>query len=366
MRLGVIGTGLAIDKLHWPALRQLRDEFEIVAFANHTRPKAEAFALTAGLDMRDYHADYADLLRRDDVEAVLISLPIPLLYPVSRDAMQAGKHVISEKPAGANIEQARQFVKLPTRFPNRTLLIAENFFYRDDLRLARSLLDQGAIGRVHLMQWRVVTQGVPKAGEFSSTLWRIVPEYRGGYFLDAAVHHTAQMRMLCGEVDEVHAYVSDVNATMGGPSDMVLNLRFANSALGSYTGGFLPIPTPEETNEMRLYGSDGILVIRMSPKRHLQLFRPDASPRTFTPPTDGGYINQLIDFRDGILTGGKVVGTVAQSYHNLNIIMRALDSAEAGRPVTMATGADEPRADGVPVWRRPGGDTLFDAATADV
>ncbi|HYW88620.1 MAG TPA: Gfo/Idh/MocA family oxidoreductase, partial [Chloroflexota bacterium] len=67
VRLGVIGTGLATEKLHWPALRQMPDRFEIVAFANHTRPKAEAFAQLAGLSMDDYHADYADLLARDDV-----------------------------------------------------------------------------------------------------------------------------------------------------------------------------------------------------------------------------------------------------------------------------------------------------------
>ena len=85
------------------------DRFEIVALANHTRPKAEAFAQLAGLSMDDYHADYADLLARDDVEAVLICLPIPLLYPSARAALEAGKHVLCEKPAGANVEQGREF-----------------------------------------------------------------------------------------------------------------------------------------------------------------------------------------------------------------------------------------------------------------
>ena len=125
--------------------------------------------------------------------------------------------------------------------------------------------------------WRVVLQGVPKDGEYTGTRWRIEPEYRGGYFLDAAVHHTAQMRMLCGEVDEVQAYVGDFNPTMGGPSDMVLNLRFASSAIGNYTGGFLPIATPSETNEMRLYGSEGILSILVAPERSLHVFRSDGS-----------------------------------------------------------------------------------------
>jgi len=359
LRLGVIGTGLAIEKLHWPALRQMPERFEVCAFANHTRPKAEAFAQQAGLDMRNYHADYADLLRRDDVEAVLIALPIPLLYPATRDALQAGKHVICEKPAGADLEQAKEFVTLEDQLNSRKVLLAENFFYRDDLRLARTLIDDGAIGTLHMWSWRVVMQSVPQAGAYTSTPWRQVPEYRGGFFLDAGVHHTAQMRMLCGEVQELQAYVNDANPTMGGPSDMVLNLRFPNSAIGSYIGGSLPIPTPDEPNEMRLYGSTGSLRVSTQHRR-LELVRADGSVHAYTPATDGGYVNQLINFYDAILFDEPIVGTIAQSYHNLAIVMRALDSAEAGQPVRMAGLPEEPQANGVPLWRPRGRDPLLE------
>ena len=154
IRLGIVGTGLAIEKLHWPALRQMTDRYEVVAFCNDTRPPAEVFAARADLAMDAYTPDYHELLRRDDVEAVLIALPIPLLYPVTRAALEAGKDVISEKPTGSNLEQGREFLALAEQFPERKVLVGENFFYRDDLRLARSLLDAGAIGRLHLMAWR--------------------------------------------------------------------------------------------------------------------------------------------------------------------------------------------------------------------
>src|SRR3712207_113065 len=94
VRLGVIGTGLAVEQLHWPALRRMPDRFQVAAFANHTRPKAEHFARYSGASLDDYHQDYREVLRRDDVEAVLVSLPIPLNYPVARDCLEAGKHVI--------------------------------------------------------------------------------------------------------------------------------------------------------------------------------------------------------------------------------------------------------------------------------
>ncbi len=163
IRLGVIGTGLAVEKLHWPALKRMPDRFRVAAFCDLERPTAEHFAGYSGAAMDDYTADYHDLLRREDVDAVLISLPIPLNYAVTRAALEAGKEVICEKPSGANEAEGRAFVELAAAHPERTVLIAENWFYRDDLRLARSLLDEGRIGRVHLVAWRCVTQLVPRA-----------------------------------------------------------------------------------------------------------------------------------------------------------------------------------------------------------
>src|SRR5215210_2045514 len=138
LRLGIIGTGLAVEKLHWPALRRLSDRFRVVAFSNRTRPNAEKFASYSGVSIDHYVAEYHDLLKRQDVDAVLISLPIPLNFPVTRAALEAGKHVICEKPAGADEVEGRAFVELATRHPDRCIMIAENWFYRDDLRLARS------------------------------------------------------------------------------------------------------------------------------------------------------------------------------------------------------------------------------------
>jgi len=129
IRLGVIGTGLAVQRLHWPALERLTDAFRLTAFANHSRPKAENFAGYAGMSMDDYAADYHDLLERSDVDAVLISLPIPMNFPVTKAALEAGKHVICEKPAGVNDAEARKFIELVDQYPDLTVLITENSFY---------------------------------------------------------------------------------------------------------------------------------------------------------------------------------------------------------------------------------------------
>lgn len=364
IRLGIIGTGLAIEQLHWPALRQLTDRFQIVAFANDHRPNAERFAAYSGADMANYHADYRDLLARDDVEAVLIALPIPLNYPVARDALAAGKEVICEKPAGVNLDEADAFLALPAEFPGRTILIAENFFYRDDLRLARSLLDDGAIGRLHLVHWRMVSRLVPRPGTFSSTPWRHDPGYQGGPHLDAGVHHTAQLRLLCGDVLRVHGDIQDANATHGGPSDLTLNLRFASGAIGNYTASYPELAVPPEPNELRLYGDRALMVVA---GRRVAVHRPDGSAEEHRPEgSDGGYYNELLNFYEAIVHGEPVVGTIAQTVENMRIVLKGLESAECGQAIELADAADDAAVPGVPLWRPRGATGLFDGLPGQI
>jgi len=369
IRLGVVGTGLAVERLHWPALSKLQERFQVVAFANDTREPAERFAKNAGLEMSAYHADYHALLRRDDVEAVLVAVPIPLLYPVVRAALEAGKHVLSEKPTGTNLEQAREFLALRDQFPGRKVLVGENFFYRDDLRLARSLLDDGAIGRPHLVAWRNVFHLVPREGQFSSTPWRWSPLYRGGPQLDAGVHHIAQIRLLCGDVEDLQAYVQYANPTHGGPSDLVLNLHFVSHAVGSFVAAHLAIPSPDEPNEMRIYGHEGVMAVggRMRGPRHVHVYRPDGSTEAWTVEgADGGYYGEWLNFHDALVHDEPIVGTIAQSFHNLLLVMHALDSAEEHRLVEVTDAPDGLSEAGVPLWRPRGATGLFDGLPVDV
>jgi len=356
VRLGVIGTGLAVEQLHWPALKRMPERFAIAAFANHSRPKAEHFASYTGASMADYHADYHDLLRRDDVEAALISLPIPLNYAVTRDCLAAGKDVICEKPAGVDEDEGRAFLALETEFPERKVLIAENCFYRDDLRLARSLLDDRAIGRVHLMTWRMVSQLVPQPGRFSSTPWRHHPAYRGGAHLDGGVHHTAQIRMLCGDVRRVHGTTQSANSTVDAPSDLTLDLEFADGAIGNYTACYPEIPVPPESNEMRLYGTEGVMALGgQGSSRHVAIYRPDGAVEEHRfEQIDSGYFGEFLNFYEAIMHGAPIVATIAQSFHNMLIVLRGLDAAEQTRVF------DLDPATAVPLWRPHGAAGLFD------
>jgi predicted dehydrogenase len=361
IRLGLIGTGLAVEKLHWPALAQLRDRYVISAFSDTSPSQASHFATYSGADVANYVSDYRDLLARDDVDAVLISVPIPMLYQVARESLAAGKHVFCEKPTGTDERQARDFLALTDEYPDRTVLIAENFFYRDDIRLARSLLDDGTIGKLHLMAWRVAIRLVPRAGSFTGTPWRQRPAYRGGVHLDAGIHNIAQIRMLCGDAIRVHAATQRANSTIDGPSVLTLNLEFTSGAIGNYTACYPEIALPSEANEMRLYGTEGVMILSGTPaERQVTVHRADGSAETHSfRSIDNGYLAELLNFSDALTHGESVVGTIPQSYKNMLIVLRGLDSAE--RRQAMALGDVCAVADDVPtLWRPRGASGLFD------
>ena len=357
IRLGIIGTGLAIEKLHWPALARLKDAFEVVAFANHTQPKAEHFSSYSGVPMDRFHRQYQALLARDDVDAVLIALPIGLTFTVTREALEAGKHVICEKPAGANLREAYDFLELEKQYPDRVVLVAENWFYRDDLRFARTLLDRGDIGPTRLVSWRLVNQLIPRDDQFSSTPWRHHIDYAGGPHLDGGVHHTAEIRLLAGDADRLQAEIQDANSTHDGPSILTMNLHFVSGAVGNYTASYPEIPAVDEPNELRIYGTRGQMVLG---RNTIRVEQADGASRGYRiAQQDGGYYNELIDFHDAIRYGTTPVGSVTQSFRTMELILLALESAAEGAVKHPDQAVGPLSATAVPLWSPRGASDPF-------
>jgi predicted dehydrogenase len=363
IRLGLLGTGLAARRLHWPALRLLADRYQVTACHDRSPEAMESFRELTGLSPDLLLDDRDALLTRADVDAVLITLPIADLAAAAADALAAGKDVICEKPAGRDEEQARALVELVRSFPQRRVLLAENMFYRDDLRLARQLVDAGAIGRLHLVAWRFASHWVPRAGEFSSTPWRHHPAYRGGALLDAGVHHMARLRLICGEVRSLSALTQRANVTLDAPSDLALDLAFESGAIGSYAAAYTDIPLPPESNETRLYGTSGTLVLtERGQRREVQLHRADEPSQIHIfDGIDNGHWGELCNFADALQHEAAIVGTVEQSARNLLLVVRALDAAER-REVTSPDAPWLQEPPGVPLWRPWGATEWRDGA----
>jgi predicted dehydrogenase len=314
--------------------------------------------------MNNYVSDYHALLRRDDIEAVLVCVPIPQLLSITRDCLAAGKHVLCEKPAGADLAEARQFLALQDQYPRQKIMMTENFFYRDDLRLARSLVEKGAIGRPQLLLERWVHQLVPTPGEYSGTPWRYKPEYRGGPLLDGGVHSIATIRLLGGDITRLYARTERINATMNAPSALAMTCEFAGGASGNCVWGFLGNPVLDEAREMRLYGGEGALV---SSRGKVRLIRADGSlDEHRVEPTESGHYNMFLNFHDAVVHDEPMVATVRQSFENMLVVLQALKSAEEGDRTEVVAAGVPPSAGGVPLWRPRGMSGLFDGLSCQV
>jgi predicted dehydrogenase len=150
----------------------------------------------------------------------------------------------------------------------------------------------------------------------------------GGPHLDAGVHHTALIRLLCGDVRRVYGETQDANSTHGGPSDLTLNMKFVNGAIGNYTASYPELEVPREPNDLRIYGTDGVLSLY---RGQVRIDRPGEPAMLHRPnQTDWGHYNAFVNFHDAVRHDAPVLGTVTETFRNMQIVLDGLASADSG------------------------------------
>ena len=318
IRLGIIGTGIAARELHLPALKHLTDQCTITCVCNHTEPKAKAFAHLSG-DV-PYVLDYRALLDRDDVDAVDIVLPIDLNYKVTRDALQAGKHVILEKPLAANLAEAKKMLRFPKQY-RKVMMVAENFRYRPVFLRAKNLLDRGSIGRPYSAFWNVFHQLTP-ANQYVRTQWRLRHKYPGGFITDGGVHNVAALRLLLGDIVSGGAFTKSINRAVGKMDTMSFQFatrRGINGVLNIFCSAV-------GYNEHRLVilGSRGTMVIE---ENIITIKKPGKPDDQEFVEDDGGFLEEFTNFFAAIRGRQKVLSTFADGYRDLETILKAFRPA---------------------------------------
>jgi predicted dehydrogenase len=149
VRWGVLSTANIGVKHVIPAM-QAGEYCEMVGIASRDLDRARMVATE--LDMPRAYGSYEELLADDEIEAVYIPLPNHLHVPWSMKALEAGKHVLCEKPIGLSAEEAEKLVAVSIRYPH--LKVMEAFMYRHhpQWQRARQLARGGAIGDLKTIQ----------------------------------------------------------------------------------------------------------------------------------------------------------------------------------------------------------------------
>ena len=149
IRWGVLSTAKIGTERVIPAM-QKGEYSAVTAIASRQLDNAQAAAKKLGIEKA--YGSYEALLAAPDVDAVYIPLPNHLHVPWSIKALEAGKHVLCEKPIGLSAAQAQELVNAAQKFPR--LKIMEAFMYRHhpQWQLARQWVDAGKIGTLQTIQ----------------------------------------------------------------------------------------------------------------------------------------------------------------------------------------------------------------------
>lgn len=317
VRLGYIGCGICARDLHWPALQQLKDRFEIVNVCSRTAAKAEAFA---GLvDAPRFCTQVEALLADAEVEAVVINYPFEQNCALTQAAIAAGKHVLVEKPMAGDMEQAREMLALEQPGGPVTM-IAENFYYRKSVLTAADWIQTGKIGAPTAALVQVLSHFPRDAKWLVESDWR--RDCVGGIMLDRDVHWFAAIRTLFGEVRSAVGYQRTIRGDVGPAEQVSLHMIFENGAMGTFTD----IASIVGVQQMPfiLVGSEGTITIENFQRVTLQTLAGETQTVEFPEGDGGGYVEEFEDFYRAIRTGSTPRASFAQCYKDLQLGMTSL------------------------------------------
>jgi predicted dehydrogenase len=249
LRIGLLGTGVAANELYLPGFRRLQADgtLEIVACANRRRPKAEKYAKLAGIPKVVDSAE--ELIALPEVEALVISLPIDLQPRFVLAALKAGKPVLSEKPIGPSVAEAKKLLKAAQRF-DVPWLVGENFAFMTHVQKVESWVKGGKLGRVRLVQATQITS-VDTKNQYFQTGWRQRPKHIGGFVVDGGVHVAEIVRRCFGLPVSVESLTAQFEKHLPPLDTAVAALRFADGTLGTWTSCFC---ARSEEPMLRIYG----------------------------------------------------------------------------------------------------------------
>ena len=196
LRLGLLSTADINRKLLGGA--RVAEGVEVVAVASRDRERAEAYAAEHGLGRA--HGSYEALLADPEVDAVYVPLPNSLHVPWSMRALEAGKHVLSEKPLTRRPEEAQVAFDAADRAGR---VLAEAFMWRHhpQAHRLRELLRENTVGTVRLIRANFsfdIFADEDRAGDV-----RLQAELDGGGLMDVGCYCVSAMRLLGGEPERV-------------------------------------------------------------------------------------------------------------------------------------------------------------------
>ena len=350
IRFGLIGCGRVAPR-HAQSLAQL-PHTQLVAVADLKQSRADRFAVEAGIDPgRDAYLDYRALLERSDVDAVSICVPSGLHAQVARDALDAGKHVLVEKPIALSLEDADAMIAAANA-RGLTLGVVLQNRYNHPMRQLRTAIDEGKLGPLHL---GAATVRWYRPQSYYDDGWHGTWAMDGGALMNQSIHHIDALQWFMGDVEAVSAYTTTRAHTMEAEDIGVAILRFKSGALATVEGSTVTWPENLE-GSVSVFGASGSVKIGGTALNRIVLWKVDGmveqeaeilTSQVVDPPSVYGYSHRaVIDDFAGALLEGRPVGTPGSAARrSLALVLAIYSAAQGQREVRL----DAPLADATPI-----------------
>lgn len=280
---GVIGCG-GISNAHTWALAMM-PEVRLVGVCDIDAGRAHDFQTRYGAEMAT--TDVAELLAHDNIDIIINATANNLHAPLSIQALEAGKHVLVQKPMARTLAEADAMIEAADR-AGRQLMVSFFEFFHPAFKRAKEIVDQGLIGQVFFIK-AIMAWHSP-----NTEVWRFNPDISGGgILLDGHSHHIAFALWLLNDpaVTSVYSEYGAFNSDSRVEDTGVTLVRTPTTLIEVSGSNRLLEPNAQNGRRFKewieIFGSNGTIQIRPTERPSLRVFVEDGE---LPAGLDGGWI----------------------------------------------------------------------------
>ncbi len=358
--LGVIGCGDVALRIYLPRLVEMPG-VELVAVCDNVAGRAERARAQFGVP--EAYGDAEEMLAKSDVEAVAILTSASAHAPLCLAALQAGKHVYTEKPLATDVATATRIIRL-AKARKRKLVAAPTVMLSRPNQHIKHLLRAGLIGRLAFCRAHGSHGGAGAHGHIYDPTWYYKAEEGGGPLYDVTVYTLHALTGILGPAKRVTAlsgcsqprrpiaYTDDEGVwrekteRYTADDNTQLLLDWGNATFGTVDGTHCMVAS--RGPRMEFYGSAGVINLYGRPQAPLEMYcqRADLglqgwvsaeTPRSVPGLDNWGLADGVAHLVECIRSRRKPVPTGEHARHVIELIVAAYRAARTGRTQRLRT-----------------------------
>lgn len=334
VHFGLIGCGM-IANFHAAAIGQI-EEAEVVGVFDAYRPGAEKFAAEHSVRVFD---TMEELLASPDIDAVSICTPSGLHTEQAIKTMNAGKHLVVEKPMSLTLEDADRLIEAARVNGVKTCVISQ-FRFSEAVQEVRRAIDEGAFGTI--VSGSLQMKYFRSHEYYASSGWRGTWKMDGGgCLMNQGIHGIDMFRYLMGPVKTLTAITKTQTRKVEVEDSAVAVLEFANGAVGTIEGSTTCYPG--YPRRLEICGDQGSIVLEEDSILRWDLPIPcrlpvgnaaqnvaAADPKAINV---SGHLRQIGNLVDAILHDAPLMADISSGRPPIEVICSIYESSKTGKAV---------------------------------